>query len=361
MDRSKFLKTAGALLPLSLCSKNALLGAMNTHQKLSPDDDQSFNTGDLALRSASKIPPYLQKGDCIGITSPSGHIQYKELLPAISRIKSWGLTFKTGQTIGLKDGTFGGTDQQRATDFQLMLEDPAIKAILCARGGYGAVRIIDRIDFSSLNKNPKWIIGFSDATVFHMHIAHNYHMATLHSKMCNSFPDNWDKATEQQKATIDSIRDALMNTQKMHYRSLMNPMNRSGSAEAELIGGNMRTIENLSGTRSSLEAAGKILFLEETHEYLYNMDRMLWNLERTGQLKHLKGLIIGAMIRTPQRDPNDEMNKSIYELVMEKVKEYNYPVTFDFPVGHIVENYALKCGVPHRLDVTTIGTTLTEL
>jgi len=360
MNRSKFLKTAGALLPLSLCGKNALLGATGTSQNLPSDTDQPLDSANAAFRSASTIPPYLKKGDCIGITSPSGHIQYKELLPAIQRIKSWGLTFKTGQTIGLKDGTFGGTDQQRTVDFQRMLEDPDIKAILCARGGYGAIRIIDRIDFSSLNKNPKWIIGFSDATVFHIHIAHNYHLATLHSKMCNSFPDNWEKATSQQRATIDSIRDALMDTKKMHYQSLMNPMNRLGSAEGELIGGNMRTIENLSGTRSSLEAAGKILFLEETHEYLYNMDRMLWNLERSGQLKHLKGLIIGAMIRTPQRNADDELNKSIYELVMEKVKDFTYPVTFDFPVGHIVENYALKCGVPHRLEVTTIGTTLRE-
>ena len=147
----------------------------------------------------------------------------------------------------------------------------------------------------------------------------------------------------------------------MSYQSLVNPMNRAGRAEGELIGGNMRTLENLSGTRSALNAAGKILFLEETHEYLYNMDRMLWNLSRTGQLKNLRGLIIGAMIRTPQPKPDEEMNRSIYELVMEKVKDYTYPVTFDFPVGHIVENYALKCGVPHRLDVTTIGTTLTEI
>jgi len=352
MNRIKFLKTAGALLPLSLFHKKALLAAKGS--------SSTVDEMDSVLRADSKIPPYLQKGDCIGITSPSGHIQYKELLPAIQQIKSWGLTFKTGQTIGLKDGTFGGTDQQRAADFQQMLDDPSIRAILCARGGYGAIRIIDQIDFSSLNHNPKWIIGFSDATVFHTHIAHNYHLATLHSKMCNSFPDNWASATAQQQATINSIRDALMNTKKMSYQSLVNPMNRTGRAQGELIGGNMRTIENLSGTRSSLEAAGKILFLEETHEYLYNMDRMLWNLSRTGQLRHLKGLIIGAMIRTPQKDPNDEMNRSIYELVMEKVRDYDYPVTFDFPVGHIVENYALKCGVQHRLEVTTVGTTLVE-
>lgn len=352
MDRSKFLKTTGALLPFSLLGKKALLD----------QNGQPYNkhAKQLALGASAKVPPYLKQGDCIGITSPSGHIQYKELLPAIRQIKSWGLTFKTGHTIGLKDGTFGGTDQQRASDFQQMIDDPSIKAILCGRGGYGAVRIIDQIDFSGLEKTPKWIIGFSDATVFHCHIASNYNIATLHSKMCNSFPDNWDKATPQQKDTITSIRDALMNTRKMQYQSISNHMNRMGRAEGALIGGNMRTIENLSGTPSALNAAGKILFLEETHEYLYNMDRMLWNLSRTGQLKQLKGLIIGAMIRTPQRNPADELNKSIYELVMEKVKDYDYPVTFDFPVGHIVENYALKCGILHQLDVTTVGTTLTE-
>lgn len=348
MDRSKFLRATGVLLPFSLLSKKALFAANN------------ISLSSSSLDAPSIVPPYLKPGDCIGITSPSGHIRYKELLPCIFQLKSWGLTYKTGHTIGLKDGTFGGTDIQRAADFQQMIDDPSIKAILCARGGYGAVRIIDRIDFSGLVKNPKWIIGFSDATVFHCHIARNYNMASLHSKMCNSFPDHWDNATEQQKATINSIRDALMHTKKMRYQSIVNPMNRIGRAEGELTGGNMRTIENLSGTKSALNAAGKILFLEETHEYLYNMDRMLWNLSRSGELKHLKALIIGAMIRTPQRNPSDELNKSIYELVMEKVKDYSFPVTFDFPVGHIVENYALKCGVPHRLDVTTVGTTLTE-
>ena len=348
MDRSKFLQITAALLPVSVFGRKKIFTGQHT-----------TNNQQVAIQG-SIIPPYLQKGDCIGITAPSGHIQYKEIVPAIHQIQSWGLTIKTGHTIGLKDGTFGGTDQQRAADFQGMLDDPSIKAILCARGGYGAVRIIDMIDFSRFRQNPKWIIGFSDATVFHCHIAGNYQVATLHSKMCNSFPDHWDNASDLQKATISSIRDCLMQTKKMQYQSLFNPMNRTGYAEGELIGGNMRTIENLSGTASGLKAAGKILFLEETHEYLYNMDRMLWNLKRSGQLSQLKGLIIGAMLRTRQRNAADELNKSIYELVMEKVKDFHYPVCFDFPVGHIVENYALKCGVIHQFEVASVGSSLIE-
>ncbi|HTN39221.1 MAG TPA: LD-carboxypeptidase [Arachidicoccus sp.] len=348
MDRIKFIKMTAGLLPIPFLSGSLLAGSSKAQ---SPEPDAKITV----------CPPYLKKGDQIGITSPSGYIFLNELLPAIKQLNSWGLQVKIGRTIGQRDGTFGGTDALRVQDFQEMLDDSAIKAILCARGGYGAIRIIDKIDFSRLRANPKWVIGFSDATVFHCHIATHCHVATLHSKMCNSFPDDWEKAPALQKDTILSIRDALMHTGKMEYKSIYNIYNRTGRVEGDLIGGNLRTIENLSGTPSGIQAAGKILFLEETHEYLYNMDRMLWNLKRSGQLSHLKGLIIGAMVRQQQRNPADELNRSIYDLVSEKTKTENFPITFDFPVGHIINNFALKCGIRHTLEVSRQGTRLIEI
>lgn len=343
MDRNGFLKTTAALLPFPLFS------------------GRLFASQQPAGKEVSWIcPPYLKAGDTIGITSPSGYILEKELLPAIGQIKEWGLKIRLGATIGQRDGTFGGTDLARAKDFQQMLDDPHIKAILCARGGYGAVRIIDKINFTRLRSAPKWIIGFSDVTVFHSHIGSICKVATLHAKMCNSFPTNWQAAPDVQKATILSIRDALMNKRKMSYLAPFNTQNRPGEATAKIIGGNLRTIENLSGTASGIQTAGHILFIEETHEYLYNMDRMLWNLERSGQLSHLKGLIVGAMIREPQRNPADELNRSLYDLVLEKTKAYSYPVCFDFPVGHIINNFALKCGIEHHLAVKNTGSFLLE-
>ena len=162
------------------------------------------------------IPPYLQPGDTIGITCPAGNITLKEIQPAIQQIQGWGFQIRIGDTVGKKDFTFGGTDAERLADFQQMLDDPAVKAILCARGGYGTVHIVDGLNFSSLLQHPKWIIGFSDITVLLCHIHTNLHIASIHSKMCNSFPDDWSKAEPVQVASILSIRQALTG-EKMQY------------------------------------------------------------------------------------------------------------------------------------------------
>lgn len=305
------------------------------------------------------IPPYLKKGDVIGITCPSGYIPEKDIQPAVQQIESWGFKTETGKTVGLRDGSFGGTDAERLNDFQNMLNSRHIKAILCARGGYGFVRIIDQIDFSHFRRYPKWLIGFSDITVLHCHLANNYQVASLHSKMCNSFPDDWSKADATQVAGILSIRQALSG-EKMQYSAAMNPNNRPGKASGLLVGGNLNTIESLAGSDSNLQTQGKILFIEDTHEYMYSIDRMLWNLKRTGKLQHLKGLIVGGFNITPD-EPGDEFSKTLYDIVLEKVKHYRYPVCFDFPVGHQKNNMALKCGVRHELVVHAAGCTLTEM
>ena len=295
------------------------------------------------------IAPYLKTGDMIGIFCPAGYITLPDIEPALLKLKEWGFTAKIGDSIGKKDFTFGGTDEERAKDLQQMLDDKMIKAILCARGGYGAVRIIDKLDFKKLKRDPKWIIGFSDATVFHSHINKNYRIASIHSKMCNSFPDDWSKAEPIQKETIESIQQCLTGN-KMKYLFTPNEKNKTGLAVGELIGGNLKTLESLAGSSSDINTKDKILFVEDTGEYLYSIDRMFWNLKRSGKLADLKGLIIGGFKIKPD-DAGEEFGKTIFDIVLEKVSEYSYPVCFDFPVGHQKNNFALKCGVLHTLGV----------
>lgn len=295
------------------------------------------------------IPKYLKNRDIIGITSPAGYITHEQIRPAIQQLESWGFSVKIGESIGKRNYTFGGTDEERIADFQKMLDDPAVSAIMCARGGYGFIRIIDQLNFDKLKANPKWIIGFSDLTVLHNHLNRNYGIASIHSKMCNSFPDDWSKAEPIQVETINSIRKALSG-EKMRYVAPYNERNRQGKAEGTLIGGNLKTIESLSGSKSDLQTTGKLLFVEDTGEYLYSIDRMFWNLKRTGKLSHLKGLIVGGFKIKPD-DPGEEFGLSLYDIVLEKVKDYKYPVCFDFPVGHQKNNFALKCGIRHQLSV----------
>ncbi len=337
MNRKHFLSsmaTAGLALPFSRIS--------------SPEDQHPFI-----------IPPYLRPGDRIGITCPAGCITLPEIQPAMQQLEIWGFTVRVGNTVGKKDFTFGGTDEERAADFQEMLDDPSIKAILCGRGGYGMVRIIDRLDFTRFAKKPKWIIGFSDITVLHCHLGRNFNIASIHSKMCNSFPDNMTMAEPEQAESILSIREALTGD-RVAYPVAPNPNNRKGIAQGPLVGGNLKTIETLSGTRSDIRTAGCILFVEDTGEYLYSIDRMFWNLKRTGKLDRLKGLIVGGFKVKPD-DPGEEFGRTVYEIVMEKMKDYDYPVCFDFPVGHQKNNFALKCGVRHRLEVKDDKVTLSEL
>jgi muramoyltetrapeptide carboxypeptidase len=334
MNRKHFLTS---LVPLTI-GTTAVAQALQS-ESLVPDESTIFH-----------IPPYLKEGDVIGITSPAGYITLQDIQPAVQQITEWGFKTVIGNTIGKRDFTYGGTDEERLQDLQQMLDDKNIKAILCARGGYGAVRIIDKIDFTKFLLHPKWIIGFSDITVLHSHIHRQLHVATIHSKMCNSFPAEWSLADAEQKATILSIREALSGTTPMKYELASNIYNVAGTAKGMLVGGNLKTIESLSASRSDITTNGKILFVEDTGEYLYSIDRMFWNLERSGKLKHLAGLIIGGF--KVKEDANEEpFGKTLYEIVSEKVVKYKYPVCFDFPVGHQKNNYALKCGVMHELNV----------
>lgn len=309
--------------------------------------------------AAVLVPHKLKPGDRIGITAPAGFITAADIQPAVDQIQSWGLECVIGTTIGKRDFTFGGTDAERVADLQQMLDDPTLKAILCARGGYGMVRIIDQLRFQEFKKHPKWLIGFSDITVMHSHINRNLQIASIHSKMCNSFPADWTKAEPIQIETILSIKEALMGG-KMEYSSPLNEKNRFGRAEGLLVGGNLKTLESLAGSASDIRTAGKILFVEDTGEYLYSIDRMFWNLKRSGKLDKLAALIVGGF-KIKQDDPGDEFGRTLQDIVLEKTAGYKYPVVFDFPVGHQKNNYALKCGVRHRLEATEAGTILREL
>ena len=306
------------------------------------------------------LPPYLKQGDTIGITCPSGYITAEDIQPAVEQIQGWGFTTIAGNTVGKRDFTFGGTDAERTKDFQDMINNPAVKAILCARGGYGVVRIIDAIDFSSFKKHPKWVIGFSDITVFHNHLHTNLGVATIHSKMCNSFPNDWENAEPIQRETILSLKK-ILEGERMQYKAEPNARNRTGTADGPLVGGNLKMIETLAGTASDISTEGKILFVEDVGEALYNIDRMFCHLQRTGKLAKLKGLIIGGFTSIKVDPPDETFGRSVMDIVWEKIKDYDFPVCFDFPVGHQRNNFALKCGVKHQLSVGSETVVLKEI
>jgi muramoyltetrapeptide carboxypeptidase len=346
MDRKKFLGTLTALSALALPGQ----AQMAQMEAVEPGGEPVF---------PSRIPPYLKPGDTIGITCPAGFILAEDIAPAVQQIESWGFKVVMGATVGKKDFTFGGTDAERAADFQQMMDDGNTKAILSARGGYGMARMIDRLDFKKFAAKPKWIIGFSDITVLHNHLSGKYGIASIHSKMCNSFPKDWAQAEPIQVETILSIKKALLG-EKLVYSAPANANNRLGTAVGELTGGNLKTLETLGGTPSDASTDGKILFVEDTGEYAYSVDRMFWNLKRRGKLKKLKGLVIGGF-KLKQEEPGEEFGRTLYDIVREVVKEYNYPVCFDFPVGHQKNNYALKCGVRHKLEVKEDGIWMGEV
>lgn len=319
----------------------------------------------LASTTSSKIrkiktPPYLQPGDTIGITCPAGFSLLETIQPSIDIIQSWGYKIRLGNTIGKMDHTFGGTDAERAADFQQMMDDITIKAILCATGGYGAVRMLDLLNFKAFKNNPKWVIGFSDITVLHSHLHQVIQVASLHAKMCGSFPKDWATADEIQQATILSIKDSLEG-KMISYPSIPVEQNRTGKANGLLVGGNLKILENLNGSVSMLDTDGKILFVEDVGEPLYNIDRMFCNLLRSGKLANLSGLVVGGFSNIKIDNPAVPFGRDIYTIVKEKVAPFNYPVCFDFPVGHIKNNFALKCGLPHQLMVENNRVLLTEI
>jgi muramoyltetrapeptide carboxypeptidase len=299
------------------------------------------------------IPPYLQPGDTIGIVCPAGHMALEKAQTCIDTLQSWGFTVKTGKTLGSSSANyFSGTDEERLEDFQQMLDDDSVKAMLCGRGGYGIGRIIDNIRFKKFKKDPKWIIGYSDVTILLAHIYSNFKIAGLHSPMAAAFNDGG-----AENEYVLSLKH-LMTGGSANYACAAHSFNNKGEAEGLLVGGNLSLLVHLTGTSSDIKTKGKILFLEDVGEYLYNIDRMLWHLKRNGKLDKLAGLIIGGF--TDTKDTERPFGKQAYDIIHELVQEYDYPICFGFPVSHEKENYALKTGVPHKLVISDHGVQLKE-
>ncbi len=291
-------------------------------------------------QTSLRIPAYLKEGDKIGLISTARKISRDELQEAIECIKSWGLEVVLGENLFNNYHQFSGHDDERSKDLQSMLNNEDIKAILCVRGGYGTVRIIDDIDFSHFQKTPKWLAGFSDITVLHSHI-HKLNVATLHSTMPISFSSNTYEA-------VKSLKDALLG-KDLNIRIDHHRLNRIGEAKGKIVGGNLSILYSLTGSPSDLNTDGKILFIEDLDEYLYHVDRMMMNLKRSGKLSNLEGLIVGGM--TKMNDNSIPFGKDAESIIKDAVSEYNYPVCFGFPSGHIKDNRALKFGVVAELKV----------
>jgi muramoyltetrapeptide carboxypeptidase len=292
-----------------------------------------------------KTPPYLQKGDTIGMVCPAGYMSLEKTAECIRVLQEeWGYKVKVGKTVGSSSATyFSGTDEERLADFQQMLDDDEVKAVLCARGGYGITRIIDAISFKKFKKQPKWIIGFSDITLLHSHVYSNYYISTLHAPMAAAFND-----AGYINRFVQSLRNALEG-KKARYDCNPHAFNKKGEAVGEIVGGNLTLLAHGIGTESELRTRGRILFVEDVGEYLYNIDRMFHQLKRSGKLKNLAGLIIGGF--TDTKDTERPFGKTAYEIIRDATEEYDYPVCFDFPVSHGKENYALKIGVGYKLKV----------
>lgn len=300
-----------------------------------------------------KIPPYLQAGDTIGMVCPAGYMAPERFQTCIDTLETWGYAVKTGKTLKSSSvNYFSGTDEERLADFQEMLDDDSVKAILCARGGYGVGRIIDDIDFKKFKKDPKWIIGFSDITILHSHIYRNYKISTLHAPMAGAFNDEGFN-----DPYVQSLKNVLEG-KKIRYEIPAHERNKKGEAVGELIGGNLSLMAHLTGTPSDAKFKGRILFLEDVGEQLYNIDRMLHQLKRSGKLEKLAGLIIGGF--TDTKDTERPFGQTAHEIIANIINEYDYPVCYDFPVSHERENYALKVGIGYKLKVGKGKVTLEE-
>lgn len=299
-----------------------------------------------------KFPPYLKPGDTIGVICPAGHMPLEKAQVAIETFKEWGFKVKVGDTLGKQHHYFSGTDRERLQDLQSMLDDKDIDAVFCARGGYGVSRIIDQIRFKRFKKKPKWIVGFSDITLLHSHIFSNYGIATLHAPMAAAFNQG-----ENENTYVRSVYDALIG-RKAVYSTIGHAMNQKGRGEGILVGGNLALLAHACGTASDINTENKILFIEDIGEYIYNVDRMMYQLKRSGKLDDLCGLIIGRF--TDMKDTTIPFGQSVYEVIKDLTKECSYPVCFEFPVSHEKENYALKIGAKYELIVSASSVQLEE-
>jgi muramoyltetrapeptide carboxypeptidase len=306
------------------------------------------NSSSSGLLPSGLIPPYLKKGDKIAITCPAKKLP-GPMDDAIKLLRSWVLEVILGDTVNASYHQFAGDDELRAADLQRFIDDDRIKAIIAARGGYGTVRIIDKIDFSRFAHNPKWLVGFSDITVLHAHVFANYGAQTIHGQMPINIPD-------ASKYSLDTVRKALFG-EDFEYSFGTHPLSRHGNARGMLIGGNLSLLAAVLSSVSDYHYDGGILFIEDVGEYLYSIDRMFRTLDRAGKLKNLAGLMVGGF--TDLKDNDIPFGQTVPEIIMEVVKKYDYPVCFNFPAGHIPDNHSLILGKTLNLNVEKGGVTAT--
>ena len=309
---------------------------MNKHADAATSGLSGFRTSGLL----SLIPPFLKTGDKIAITCPAKKLP-APMNDAVKLLQSWGLEVVLGETVETSYHQFAGDDDLRARDLQRFIDDDSIKAIIAARGGYGTIRMIDKVDFSRFAQNPKWLVGFSDITILHTHLFANYNAQTIHGQMPVNIPD-------ASAYSLETLRKALFG-EELSYQFTSHDLNRSGETSGILIGGNLSLLVAVSGSVSDLDYTDKILFIEDVGEYLYAIDRMMRNLKRAGKLKHLKGFIVGSF--TDVKDNDIPFGQTVPEIIMDVVKEYDYPVCFDFPAGHIPDNCSLVLGKMLNLKV----------
>ena len=295
--------------------------------------------------------PHLKPGDLIGMVCPAGTIPLEKVQNCIKTLESWGYRVQVGETVGAKHFSFGGSDSQRAAELQKMLDDPNIKAILCARGGYGASRIIDQIDFTAFSRQPKWVAGFSDITVLHGAIQ-KQNIASIHGPMAAAF----SKGVEGE-LFIESLR-AILEGRSIECVAKAHEFNKLGNAHARLIGGNLCMIAHLIGSKYEFKTKGKILFIEDIGEYHYNLDRLVLQMKRAGLLESLDGLIVGGF--TDMKDKSSDFGASAYEIIQEHTAQYNYPTCYGFPISHDINNFAVKEGGMYNLEITKTQVTLNE-
>ncbi|GAA3956749.1 LD-carboxypeptidase [Hymenobacter antarcticus] len=296
-----------------------------------------------------QFPPALQAGQRVALVSPARKISAAELAPAIEILTAWGLEVVLGDSIAGDHHQFAGDDTLRRRDFQQQLDDPSIRAILCARGGYGTARIVDGLDFTRFNAHPKWVAGFSDITVLNTHLLALGH-ASIHGVMPVLFHQTGGEMA------LESLRRALFGEAALPVIVPTHPLNRPGTATGELVGGNLSLLHTVTATASQASFAGRILFLEDLDEYLYHLDRMMLHLHRSGQLAGLAGLVVGHF--SAMRDNTIPFGSAALEIIDSYARLYNFPVGYGFPIGHEAENVALVVGQLAHLTVDEAGARL---
>ena len=305
------------------------------------------------------IPPSLSLGDTIAIVATARKVNQQEIQDCFDYYTAKGFNVLLGNNIYSEHFQFAGDDIQRASDLQTMLDNPKVKAILCARGGYGTVRIIDQLNFDNYIQNPKWLIGFSDITALHSHL-HNLGFASLHGSMAVNYIQDRESNFHISPQSLDDTYH-IITGQKISYTFTKNIYNKTGEAEGIVVGGNLSVLYSLSGSPTDINTDGKILFIEDLDEYLYHLDRMVQWIDRSGKLKNLKALIIGDMGQMKNLDPSKPFGQTAEEIIYHTAKKYKYPICFGFPAGHGEVNSPIVLGAEVRLKIDEKFSAITSL